>query len=41
MPEKLEDCVKEILADPDFVPEEGHDREDAAYAICTARMKLD
>ena len=41
MPEKLEYCVKEILADPDFVPEEGHDREDAAYAICTARMKLD
>ena len=41
MPKAVEDCVEEILADPDFQPElkEGEDRKSAAYAICTARMK--
>ena len=41
MPKEVEDCVEEILADPDFQPElkEGEDRKSAAYAICTARFK--
>lgn len=37
-PEAVESCVSQILADPDFKPEEGRTREESAWAICQARV---
>ena len=39
MPKALEECVEQLISDPDFKPEDGEDRKSAAYAVCTARMK--
>ena len=39
MPEKLEECVMRLMDDPDFKAEDGEDKEAAAYAVCTARLK--
>ena len=39
MPKKLEDCVKHLMADPDFKPRKaGQSKESAAYAVCTASI---
>jgi len=41
MPQTLEDCVQTLIDDPDFKPEDGEDKESAAYAVCNARLKDD
>lgn len=42
MPPKLERCVKQLLADPDFKPrKKGQSKRDAAYAVCTESLKKD
>lgn len=39
MPEALDRCVEALLSDPDFQPEDGQSREEAAYAICTMQLQ--
>lgn len=39
MPEKLDQCVVDLLADPDFKPRGGQDKKSAAFAVCQATMK--
>ena len=39
LPKKLDDCVEQLVADPDFKPEDGQDKKSAAFAVCTARLK--
>ena len=39
MPEWTERCVKALMADPDFKPQEGRTKEESAWAVCQARYK--
>lgn len=42
MPEKLERCVKQLMADPKFKPKKkGQSKRSAAYAVCTEAQKAD
>lgn len=40
MPERLDRCVRQLVADPDFKPrEKGQSKRSAAYAVCTSALK--
>lgn len=40
MPEEFEKCVRGLMNDPKFKPQnEGESKKDAAYAICVAQYK--
>jgi len=38
VPEKVERCVRKLLADPKFKPKKGRTKEESAWAICNAAM---
>ena len=38
-PKEMDDCVKHLMADPNFKPKEGRSKEESAYAVCQSRMK--
>lgn len=38
-PKEVEDCVKAIMADPDFKPQEGRTKEESAWAVCQSKHK--
>jgi len=40
MPKEFDDCVRALVADPDFKPrKKGQTKKDAAYAVCTSQYK--
>ena len=40
MPQKLENCVQHLMADPSFKPKNPkQDKKSAAYAVCTASLQ--
>lgn len=38
-PQKVEDCVTALMADPDFKPQEGKTKKDSAWAVCQAQYQ--
>jgi len=38
MPKELDDCVRALMADPDFKPQAGRTKEESAYAVCQAKL---
>ena len=38
MPQKLDRCVQDLIADTDFKPRKGQDRKSAAFAVCNASL---
>lgn len=38
MTKKMESCVNDLMADPNFKPREGQDKKSAAIAVCKATM---
>lgn len=36
-PKDVEECVRAIMADPDFKPQEGRTKEESAWAVCQAK----
>jgi hypothetical protein len=38
-PQQVEDCVKALMADPDFKPQEGKTKEESAWAVCQAQYQ--
>ena len=38
-PKKVDECVKSLMADPDFKPQKGRTKEESAWAVCTAKFK--
>lgn len=40
MPEALDRCVADIIADPDFTPQAGRTKEEAAFAVCRSALGL-
>ena len=39
MPRAVDDCVKALMADPDFEPQEGKTKEESAWAVCQTQHK--
>lgn len=39
MPQKVDECVKALMADPDFEPQEGKTKKESAWAACQAQHK--
>ena len=39
MPKSVDDCVKALMANPDFEPQEGKTKEDSAWAVCQTQHK--
>lgn len=39
MPAEFDKCVRGMMKDPDFKPEEGKDKKSSAFAICTSQYK--
>lgn len=39
MPQAVEDCIKALMADPKFEPQEGKTKKDSAWAVCQAQHK--
>lgn len=37
---KMERCVKKVMAKPDFKPQRGRTREEAAIAICKSTIAV-
>ena len=37
-PAKLDRCVADLMADPDFKPQEGRTKEESAHAVCTVSI---
>ena len=37
-PKKVDDCVKALMADPDFKPQKGKTKEESAWAVCQAKF---
>ena len=35
---KIESCVNDLMADPNFKPKDGKDKKSAAIAVCKARI---
>lgn len=38
-PAKVEECVRSLMSDPDFKPQEGRTKEESAYAVCNSKLK--
>ncbi len=38
-PAKLDRCVADLMADPDFKPKEGKTKKESAFAVCNAQIK--
>jgi len=36
-PKAVEDCVRALMADPDFKPQAGRTKEESAYAVCQSK----
>lgn len=36
-PKQVEDCVKHLIADPNFHPKEGRTKEESAWAVCQSK----
>jgi len=37
-PKEYDDCVKGVVGNPDFKPQKGRTKKEAAHAICTKRF---
>lgn len=40
-PKEVEDCVKALMADPDFKPKDGKTKEESAWAVCQSKHGKD
>jgi hypothetical protein len=38
-PKEVEDCVKALMSDPEFKPQEGRTKEESAWAVCQSKQK--